>query len=411
MADEKGAEGSSQDRVRLVQRSEADAALRSGAALRRRPGAFDEATPKVDPAEDSSESARESVGEKTADKQRNDKQRNDQSRDKSHDDQVDAERDREDANRAAFVTPPDPSAEVHSSAGSTRAVLAGGDTASPSAVERVSTTFRSASMKQRALTAALFAAAALAAAAGGPTWTMLLVGVVLTVCGFEFFDAVRRVGFRPATVLGVAGTVGVIFGSYLKGEAAIPLLSLLVMVFSMLWFLAGVSKAPATINIAITVFGFAYVGIGGAHAALLLRIPDHRGLALFIGAVVVTIAYDTAAYIGGSTFGKHHLARDISPNKTWEGLAIATVAAVLVGALGVGFIHPWSPLTGLMLGLVVAVVAPIGDLAESMIKRDLGIKDMGRILPGHGGLLDRSDAMLLVLPATYYLALVANIGQ
>lgn len=394
MADDNGNEQGGHKRVRSLLRSDVDAAVRSGAVVRRKATE----TPSLDSLDTVSQDAEVTT---QGEQEPEEKQRR-------------AHRARwlnDEKPPSAFVTPPDPEAEVPRQAGSTREVLAGPDVDDRSTVERVSTTFRSASMKQRALTAALFAAAAGVAFASGPLGTLVLVAAVITVCAAEFFDAVRRVGFRPATLLGVTATLGVVLGAYAKGEAALPLVGLLLLVFSMMWFLGGVGKAPATINIAVTLFGFTYIGVCAAHAALLLRMPDHRGLAVFIGAVVVTIAYDTAAYIGGSSLGRHHLAKHISPNKTWEGLAVGTLVAILVGGLGLGFLHPWSWLTGLLMGVLVSVIAPIGDLAESMIKRDLGIKDMGRILPGHGGLLDRSDAMLLVLPCAYYLAVVAGIGQ
>ena len=93
----------------------------------------------------------------------------------------------------------------------------------------------------------------------------------------------------------------------------------------------------------------------------------------------------------------------MSPHKTWEGFALAFVATALCGAGIVGQIHPFTVKRGLALGLVIGVVAPLGDLSESLIKRDIGVKDMGSMLPGHGGLADRFDALLFALPATYYL--------
>ena len=108
--------------------------------------------------------------------------------------------------------------------------------------------------------------------------------------------------------------------------------------------------------------------------------------------------------------GRHPLAPNISPNKTWEGLVGGAVFSILVSAVVVGDIHPWTPANAALLGVVVAVVAPIGDLCESLLKRDLRLKDMGTLLPGHGGVLDRVDALLFVLPATYYLVRALNIA-
>jgi len=132
-------------------------------------------------------------------------------------------------------------------------------------------------------------------------------------------------------------------------------------------------------------------------------------VALLLAAVVPTIGYDVGALFVGRSAGSRPLSA-ASPNKTIEGLAggmfLAVVAAVVFAVVGVTPFDSWSE--GLKLGLLVALVAPMGDLAESLVKRDLGIKDMGSILPGHGGLLDRFDALLFVLPAVWYLARVSD---
>jgi phosphatidate cytidylyltransferase len=129
-----------------------------------------------------------------------------------------------------------------------------------------------------------------------------------------------------------------------------------------------------------------------------------------LGAIVCTVGYDVGGLFVGSQMGSRPLMPEISPNKTWEGLLGGMLLAVVMGALFGFTSHYWGMKHGLLLGLVVAVVAPLGDLAESMIKRDIGIKDMGRILPGHGGVLDRFDALLFVLPAAYYLVKLLKLG-
>jgi phosphatidate cytidylyltransferase len=112
----------------------------------------------------------------------------------------------------------------------------------------------------------------------------------------------------------------------------------------------------------------------------------------------------------GSWLGRRPLAPQVSPNKTWEGLIGGAVVAVALSAAVTGQVHPWTVPKAALLGLVVAVVAPVGDLCESLVKRDLGLKDMGSILPGHGGVLDRVDGLLFVLPTTFYLVRVLNLG-
>jgi phosphatidate cytidylyltransferase len=139
--------------------------------------------------------------------------------------------------------------------------------------------------------------------------------------------------------------------------------------------------------------------------------PQHEhGMGLFLGAIIATVAYDVGGFAIGSRAGRTPLAPEISPNKTWEGLIGGMVAAFLASLVIVTQIAPWTLSKAFALGLVAAVAAPLGDLSESMIKRDLGVKDMGSILPAHGGVLDRIDAMLFVIPATYYLAKLLKIA-
>ncbi len=267
----------------------------------------------------------------------------------------------------------------------------------------------SVSFTKRVITGAAFSGAALVAFLVGPAWVLTLAAAILLFAAAEYFDAVRRVGYRPATVLGLLAVAGLLAGGYARGEAALPLVLGMAMMFTFLWYLTGVIKESPTANVAVTLLGVLWIGVLGSYAALLLRMPHRHGMAYLLGAILVTATYDTGAYLGGSLFGKHKLIPSISPNKSWEGLALGTIAAVVVGGLGISIISPWSFVDGIALGLVVSLVAPLGDLAESMVKRDLGLKDMGRILPGHGGVLDRFDAMLFVFPATYYLVLLLHV--
>jgi phosphatidate cytidylyltransferase len=151
-----------------------------------------------------------------------------------------------------------------------------------------------------------------------------------------------------------------------------------------------------------------YIGVLGSFAALMLKAPN--GIGMLLAAIIVTAAYDIGGYFIGSTMGRSSFS-SASPNKTVEGLLgggiVAVIAAVvLLNIVGItpfgkapgGFVEAFS------LGVAAAVFAPLGDLTESMLKRDLDVKDMGSLLPGHGGLLDRFDALLFMLPVTYYLA-------
>jgi phosphatidate cytidylyltransferase len=170
-------------------------------------------------------------------------------------------------------------------------------------------------------------------------------------------------------------------------------------------------------NVGATLLGICWVGLFGSFAGLLLamHVVDDSGnvssigISLLVAAIVPTIGYDVGALFVGRSAGSRPLSA-ASPNKTIEGLVGGMVVALLTGvALGAFGPAPFdSPVEGLKIGLVAALAAPLGDLAESLIKRDLGVKDMGTLLPGHGGVLDRFDALLFVLPAIWYLARVSD---
>jgi phosphatidate cytidylyltransferase len=195
--------------------------------------------------------------------------------------------------------------------------------------------------------------------------------------------------------------------------SALPLVLVLLIVTSMIWYLVGAERGSPVAGISATVLGFAWVGLLGSFAGLMLapsQYPDRHGIAFLFGAVAATVSADVGALVIGAWRGRHPLAPNVSPHKTWEGLIGGTFLAILVSAALVGQVHPWTPAKAAVLGLVAAVLAPLGDLCESLIKRDLNLKDMGSLLPGHGGVLDRVDGLLFVLPATYYLVRVLHLG-
>jgi phosphatidate cytidylyltransferase len=238
--------------------------------------------------------------------------------------------------------------------------------------------------------------------------TMLLATLVVALATFELFQGLHGRGFRPATILAVVGSIAIVPIAFDRGEFAFPFTLAIVTIFTLLWYLFEVVRTRPVVNVSATIGGFVYVGVLGGFAGLLLSYAD--GVGLLLGAVICVVAYDVVGYFVGSQFGKTRLAPAISPNKTWEGLIGGMTASVVAAVLVVAQIAPWGSIgDALALGLVVAVLAPLGDLCESLLKRDLGIKDFGTLLPGHGGILDRFDALLFCLPAVYYLALALDI--
>jgi phosphatidate cytidylyltransferase len=258
------------------------------------------------------------------------------------------------------------------------------------------------------LTAAAVVVVALVCFRAGRIWTALLTSVILGVATIELCRSLRTKGMRPATLLAFAASATVPVAAKEYGISAYPLYFGLVAVFSMLWFLWKVTPGRPVLGIATTVLAFAYVGGLGGFAGLLLGAPNGVGLVLGVG--ICSVAYDVAGFFVGSQFGRQRIAPNISPNKTVAGTVGGMGASVVLGWLATGSIHPWNHTNGFWLGVLVAFAAFLGDLCESMIKRDLGIKDFGSLLPGHGGVLDRFDGLLFSLPVAYYLALHLGIG-
>lgn len=247
----------------------------------------------------------------------------------------------------------------------------------------------------------------------GPAAALVLVALLVTMALAELYGVLRRAGYQPATLVGLVATIALMVAAYMKGEAAFAVVIAITTVVVLLWYLLGVERGRPTVNLAATVMGFVWVGVLGSYAALLLSprlFPNRHGEAFFLGAVIATVAYDVGALVVGGRRGRNRMAPSVSPNKTWEGMVGGVVVCLIVSAALVGRIHPWDTATALGLGVVVCVLAPLGDLCESLVKRDLGIKDMGTILPGHGGVLDRLDALLFVIPATFYLVRILHIG-
>ncbi len=244
--------------------------------------------------------------------------------------------------------------------------------------------------------------------------SLAIAFVVVVLASAEAFAAFRRAQYHPATLLGLVATMSLMIETYNKGVAALPLVVVILVVATFVWFMAEVEPgADPVAGVTSTVFVFIWIGVFGSFAALLLApsvFPNREGIAFLLAAVIVTVAADVASLLVGSALGRHPMAPSISPGKTWEGFAGGAVAAILAAVIVVHFIHPWTVGKALVLGVVVAVVAPLGDLSQSMIKRNLGLKDMGRILPGHGGILDRVDGLLFVLPATYFVVKAMHLG-
>ena len=233
-----------------------------------------------------------------------------------------------------------------------------------------------------------------------PAFIVFLLAIV-TLALLELLTVLRARATRPArpVVLAMGGLL--VVGAYLEGPAALSFGLLVTVLAAFAWYLVDRGRTEVTRNVAATVFAVVYVPFMAAHLSLVVGRADHY-VGAVLGYAALVVIYDTAAYATGATLGRRPIAPQVSPNKSWEGAIGASIACLLAGAFLLPLWVPWTLASGLVLAAATCVVAPLGDLSESMLKRDLAVKDMGSILPGHGGMLDRVDALLFMAPVLFY---------
>ncbi len=257
------------------------------------------------------------------------------------------------------------------------------------------------------LTGIVLAALAVGSLAIGPGAFAIVASVVVLWAQGELYLAMQRRHHQPATALGLVAGALVLSAGYFRGEAAMLSMVVLSVFATFLWYMAvpHAHRKDTVRNAALTIFGVVYVPLLAGYALAMLRVfgGGSDGKWITLSVIGLTFVYDTAAFVVGSWWGSRSLAPTISPKKSWEGAIGATlvVIAISVGvvASSVTALNTVSRSVGL--AVVVAFFAPLGDLAESVLKRDMGLKDMGSILPGHGGVLDRIDSVLFVAPAAF----------
>jgi phosphatidate cytidylyltransferase len=233
-----------------------------------------------------------------------------------------------------------------------------------------------------------------------PAFVAFLLGIV-TLALLELLTVLRARATRPARPVVLAVGALLVVGAYLEGPAALSFGLLVAILAAFGWYLVDRGRTEVTRNVAATVFACVYVPFMAAHLSLVVARADHY-VGAVMGYAVLVVIYDTAAYATGATLGRRPIAPQVSPNKSWEGAIGASVVCLLAGAFLLPLWEPWTMASGLVMAAATCVVAPLGDLSESMLKRDLAVKDMGSILPGHGGMLDRIDALLFMAPVLYY---------
>ncbi|WP_431893937.1 phosphatidate cytidylyltransferase [Micromonospora haikouensis] len=233
---------------------------------------------------------------------------------------------------------------------------------------------------------------------------LLVLAAAIAIGIWEMARAVRRSGAHPPLVPLIAGGVLTVGLAWFAGPDALCLGLLVTVLGTMIWRLGdgpGDYQRDLTAATLIAV----YVPFLGGFAAMLAAAPGDGHLRVLVTLVAVVLS-DTGGYAAGANLGKHPMAPSISPKKSWEGFAGSVTAAAAGSALLIWLLFDVAPWWGALFGVAVSCAAVLGDLAESMIKRDLGVKDMSNLLPGHGGLMDRLDSILFAVPTAYLLLAV-----
>jgi phosphatidate cytidylyltransferase len=251
----------------------------------------------------------------------------------------------------------------------------------------------------RVVVAAIGLPVVLAIVYAGGWWLFGLAAIAAILALHEYALMIRTL--RPVILAAYAGTVLSLLGAQLGGLewTVAGLLSTILLAFLLHWI--ADTRQSATVAIASTVLGAGWIGLCLAHLLLLRDIPGDGGLATFTVLLAVW-AGDIGAFFAGRMIGRHKLAPSLSPGKTWEGFLFGTAATVFVTFVALYKQDFISIGESILLGFVIAVAGPLGDLFESGLKRDMQVKDSGRLLGGHGGVLDRLDAPLFAFVASYY---------
>jgi phosphatidate cytidylyltransferase len=232
---------------------------------------------------------------------------------------------------------------------------------------------------------------------------LLYMAVVVGIALWELSRAVAVRQIRlpvPPVAAGGALALGL---AYWKGERPLVACFAITVMVIVAWRLAGGVDGYLR-DTTTGVFALAYLPLPACFVALMLAVPDGPRRTLVL--LILTVCSDVGGYVAGITIGRHLMAPAISPKKTWEGFAGSALACMLGGAISLRLLLHGAIWQGILLGVAALVAATLGDLAESMIKRDLQIKDMGTVLPGHGGILDRIDSLLIAAPVVWVLLLV-----
>lgn len=234
----------------------------------------------------------------------------------------------------------------------------------------------------------------------GGVWFTAFVTLVMVVSLGELYATFRTAGHKPLALFGLLGVIFMGIGAHRAGVPAIAIWAAVATVVTVLFVSLAPRRNPLA-DASVTVLGLGWVGLL-AFAIVIARGPSPLEHILFI--VLTAALNDIGAFFVGRSFGKRLMAPRLSPKKTWEGFFGGLIASAMAATVMVSF-PAWEPIglaNGLLLAAILGLASPLGDLIESLVKRSLGVKDMGSVLPGHGGMLDRIDGLLIALPAVYF---------
>jgi phosphatidate cytidylyltransferase len=227
----------------------------------------------------------------------------------------------------------------------------------------------------------------------------VLAFIVVLIAQAELYAVLKAAGYTPVALVGLLCGAVLLIGAYRRGTPALAFGLALPLPLLLLWG-ATVPTERVRSMLSSTYFGVVYGPFLVGFAILLLRGRD--GVVLTATMVGMSAMHDAGAYLVGRKIGRHPLAPKTSPGKTWEGFAAGTVVMVGLAVAILPFVHPFDWWLALRFALVMSVTTPLGDLVESLLKRDLGVKDMGSLMPGHGGFFDRIDAIIVNAPVAFF---------
>lgn len=256
-------------------------------------------------------------------------------------------------------------------------------------------------LRQRIITGIICAPILFAIIWFGNPWFALGIAAIAVIAGWEFYKIASSIKINPLTYFGLIVILILAFSVYLPFPDVRLLIIILSIIISLIWMLFRLPKENAFSSWVWTMAGILYLGLMLSYWGELRELPQGRWLVLW--AILIIIACDSAAYFTGRSCGKHLLAPKISPKKTWEGAAGGLAASIIISVvLGLVLSLPLNWWQLIISGIVISILGQLGDLIESILKRNAGVKDTGNFFPGHGGVMDRIDSYILIGPLLYY---------